>query len=871
MGEESGSQWVVVKFGGTSVSTLARWETIAGVVREHLEEGLRPIVVCSALSGVTNSLIDLLDAALRGEYEAILEEIFGKHRSLAQDMGLDADALLAADFERLTRLAKGASLISEVSPRLHAKVLAFGELMSTKLGAAYLNKIGLPTTWMNASEWLLSDVPPGAPANVRYLQASCDYGFDKSLQERFAEVATPTILTQGFIARDAEGDIVLLGRGGSDTSASYIAAKIHAARCEIWTDVPGMYTANPKQIPAARLLKRLDYGEAQEIASTGAKVLHPRCIDPCRRHRIPLHVRCTEHPHIEGTGIYENGVGTEALVKAISTKHGVALISMDTLSMWQQAGFLADVFTCFKNHGLSIDLVSTSETNVTVSLDAAGGLDQETQRALLYDLKKFCDARLLSGCASVSLVGRNVRTILPKLGPALEVFEEKKIYLVSQAASDLNLTFVVDDVEAERLARELHALFFREQKGDALLGPTWREVFEKDDEEADSGPAAHAWWIDRRDELIELAGKETPLYVYDQAALLDAAARLKALKAVSRIFFAMKANFNAEILKTFHDQGLGFETVSIGEIQHLKKLFPDLAGERILFTPNFAPREEYEAAFKLGAYVTLDNLHPLAAWPDLFAGKSVLVRIDPGKGMGHHHYVHTAGAHSKFGISPEQFETLLDLVARNGVNVIGLHAHTGSGILKASVWRETALTLIAIAERFPAARILDVGGGLGVPEKPGQWPLELDEVDNTLQEVREANPQFELWLEPGRFLVAKAGVILAKVTQTKQKGDYHYVGVDAGMHTLIRPALYGAYHEIVNLSRLDEPPAVTANIVGPICETGDTLGYSRRLPEAKEGDVMLISTAGAYGRAMSSSYNLRGPAREILLPAARKR
>ncbi|HEY4588550.1 MAG TPA: bifunctional aspartate kinase/diaminopimelate decarboxylase, partial [Thermoanaerobaculia bacterium] len=151
------------------------------------------------------------------------------------------------------------------------------------------------------------------------------------------------------------------------------------------------------------------------------------------------------------------------------------------------------------------------------------------------------------------------------------------------------------------------------------------------------------------------------------------------------------------------------------------------------------------------------------------------------------------------------------------------------------------------------------------PERPGQSPLDLDALGDFLRRFKAANPRFELWLEPGRFLVAQAGALLARVTQIKRKGEVVYVGLETGMSSLIRPALYGAYHPILNLTRLDQPAAWIAHVVGPICETGDILGRSRRLPATEEGDVFLIANTGAYGRVMSSHYNLREPAGEALL------
>ena len=287
--------------------------------------------------------------------------------------------------------------------------------------------------------------------------------------------------------------------------------------------------------------------------------------------------------------------------------------------------------------------------------------------------------------------------------------------------------------------------------------------------------------------------------------------------------------------------------VSPGEIDHVLALFPDIDRQRILYTPNFAPRSEYEYALERGVWVTLDNLHPLREWGELFAGHDVFLRLDTGQGRGHHEHVRTAGIHSKFGIPLFEVDEVRELAAKHGARIVGLHAHTGSGILQADNWEDVAATLIEVAGRFADVRILDLGGGLGVPEKPGQDALDMSRLDASVSELKSANPQYELWLEPGRYVSAEAGVLLASVTQTKGKGDVRYVGVSTGMNSLIRPALYGAYHEISNLTRLAESPEHVVTVVGPICETGDKLGTDRLLPNCVEGDILLIANAGAYG------------------------
>ena len=373
------------------------------------------------------------------------------------------------------------------------------------------------------------------------------------------------------------------------------------------------------------------------------------------------------------------------------------------------------------------------------------------------------------------------------------------------------------------------------------------------------------WWRERRADLLALAAERSPVYVYDAETLDRAARSVQDLGVFDRVYYSVKANAYPGVLARLEALGIGFECVSGPELEHVAKLFPGLDPSRLLFTPNFAPAAEFRRAYELGAWVTIDSLHPLRAWPDVFRGREVLVRLDPGKGRGHHAHVRTAGAQSKFGVAPEFLDELRELADRHEVRIVGLHAHAGSGIRQARSWSEIARFLSGVAERFPDVRILDVGGGLAVPERSSQAPLDLGALARSIRSFRKEEPRFELWVEPGRFLVARAGVLLAKVVQLKHKSDEIYVGLETGMNSLIRPALYGAYHPIVNLTKLDEPATMIAHVVGPICESGDILGRSRRLAPAEEGDVLLIANTGAYGRVMSSWYNLREPAGETLL------
>lgn len=401
------------------------------------------------------------------------------------------------------------------------------------------------------------------------------------------------------------------------------------------------------------------------------------------------------------------------------------------------------------------------------------------------------------------------------------------------------------------------------------------------------------WWSSKRAELLSLTTRHAmshdSLYVYSLAQVRKNIQSLKGLTSIDRIFYACKANHNEHILKVLYDEGIGFECVSIQELKFIRRLFPEVSKDRLLFTPNFASKLEYEEAYFYTDYVNLDNIYPLEAWPEIFRNKTVLIRLDPGQGLGYNSKVQTGGAKSKFGISIEQLESHLELIRTLQLRVIGLHVHKGSGIHDAKVWTKTCTFLTHFIHHFPELRILDLGGGLGVNYKDMDEKLDLELFDSELLKFRSSQPSLEklqLWLEPGRYLVANVGVLLTPVTQLKSKPTRSFIGVATGMNSLIRPALYESYHEIVNLSKIgtvgysrhdptnggewlntqDESTHRLVDIVGPICETGDVLGYARSMPkDTVEGDIILIDTVGAYGRVMSSNYNLREPAKEIAM------
>lgn len=856
MQENTNREWVVMKFGGTSVSSAECWTTICAQARKHVGQGRLVLVVVSALSGITNLLTRLAEGVEDGEKEEIRSELEKQHSQLILALGLEPSETFQRHWSSLLEMLDSAGPAMDAGRR--ALLLAHGELLSSSLGCQVLNAAGLETSWQDARNLLSAT----ADTESEVLSVRCEVSADPALAQLLSRQGMVHI-TQGFIASDSAGRTCLLGRGGSDTSAACLAARLSASALEIWTDVPGIFSADPRLVPEARLLRHLSYLEAQELASMGAKVLHPPSIQPARRHGIPVYIKDSNRPDEPGTCISRRVPGTGAQVKGVVSRDNITVITLSSSAMWRQAGFLADAFAVFKRHAYSVDLISTSESTVTVSLDpqVAAHYDEYRMKAFLKDLERLCRVEIHNGCVSISLVGNAIRTILGRLSAALDMFQDRHVHMVTQSANDLNLTLVVDPEHALSLVRKLHQLLIASQaESRPEFGPSWTELTRP----VPATGVPEPWWRDHAEPLLALMEGRNSAFVYDLDSARAAARRLNGLASISRVLYAVKANDHIELLNALAEEGVGFECVSWDEVEFVLKNVPGVKVEDLLFTPNFAPRSEYKAALEKGVRLTVDNAWVVRQWPELFRGQEIFLRLDLEAGYGHHKKVITAGADSKFGISLNDVGTVLDALSAQESRVTGLHTHTGSGVVNAEVWREQLERFFEVLPSFPDVRVLDLGGGLGVPERSGKAGFDLERLDTLLEEAL-GDRGLELWLEPGRYMVSECGVLLSRVTQLKSKGQYRYLGIATGMNSLIRPALYGAYHEVFNLSRLDREPTENYRVVGPICESGDVVGESRLLPFSEEGDVMLIANAGAYGRVMSSSYNRREPAEELIL------
>ncbi len=841
--------WTVIKFGGTSVSGQKQWRQITSLLKEKLAENKNIMLVHSAFSGITNAIENVIN----NQPEA-LTFIENRLREMATTLSVDF-SVCSSHWQELKQLAT----LTSKSDYDQAHILSLGEWCTNDICYAHLQK-HISIHKFDPQTILTAKTNDSRNQRSQILSAQCQLNENDDLSN---VLTNGCYIMPGFVARDVHGKTVILGRGGSDTSAAYMSVLLHAECLEIWTDVHGIFSANPKAIPNARLILQLGYQEAREIAASGGAVLHPRCILPVEQANITLAIKNIDQPDEQGTVLSQDYQPTKPSVYAINTRHQVTLISLESINMWHQAGFLGDMFNVFKRLGLSVDLISTAQTNVTLSLDRSDNVLSETVlEQLKKELSYLGEVSIIKNCSAVTLVGYRIRALSDKIASVVSTFADQRIYITTQSSNDLNQTFVVDEDQADKLTRALHEILIPNDDSQPHFGPSWHQLHQQ---KQSNQKTIKPWWQKKKSQLLQLATTKAPCYVYDSETIIQQINQLKALNSIDQIHYACKANSTQSILDLINQQDIHFETVSPEEIQRIEKVVGKDASSKIIFTPNFAPKSEYQWAAEKNILTTIDNPMVLEQWADVFEHKAVILRIDPGHGSGHHRYVRTAGEQSKFGIPAEKLSEVAKICRNRAIKVIGLHAHSGSGILDHNNWQKVAQVLQQQRHWFPEAHILNIGGGLGIKENPGDVGMDFDALDQQLTAFKTAHPGTTIWIEPGRFIVANSGVLLAHVTQTKWKGQQGYIGIETGMNSLIRPALYGAWHNIVNLTRSEQPKQYTANIVGPMCETGDILGIDRKMPKTEVGDVLLIANTGAYGTSMSSHYNLRKPAQNILI------
>ncbi|MDR0553280.1 MAG: aspartate kinase [Treponema sp.] len=441
---------IVMKFGGSSVADAERIRQVSEIVKPQLTR--KPILVLSAMGDTTDHLLEAAGEALKTGAVSIrkIEEL---HRRTARELSLGQAVLDEIEplLGELQSLLTGISLIKELTGRTKDYLVSFGERLSTRIAAAYLRSLKIEARAVDAWDaGFLSDsnftaaelLPESGNLIVQNLRPLVESGL------------TPVVT--GFIARDANGNITTLGRGGSDLSATVIAAACGAEEAQVWKDVDGILTADPRLVKNARPVEQVTYEEAAELAYFGAQVLHPRAMQPCIKTGTPVLVKNSYNINAPGTRIVAKLDKRSGPVQAITSRKNVTLVDIVSTRMLGQAGFLEKVFSSFAQYGVSVDMVATSEVSISLTLDAAHDLE-----ALKKDLSRIAGVDIKAGKAIVTIVGdvgRSSEILRRAFGVCADL--DVQVEMVSQGASKVNISFIVDDTQTEKVVAALHRHYF---------------------------------------------------------------------------------------------------------------------------------------------------------------------------------------------------------------------------------------------------------------------------------------------------------------------------------------------------------------------------------------------------------------------------
>lgn len=435
---------VVMKFGGTSVGNARRIESVAGIVRTRLRR--KPIVVVSAMAGVTDGLISLYNQAVRGKGNG--QSLIAKHLAAARELGLPREAI-QSELQALVETLGEVRRKRIPSPKDRDLVLSFGERLSARLVAGCLAGQGIPATpVMSYRAGLLTNSDFGGAEPLPQAMGN--------LRESLAGVKGVPVVT-GFLGRTRKGAITTLGRGGSDFTAALVGAALDVQEVEIWTDVNGVMSADPKVVPGAHTIANLSFAEAAELAYFGAKVLHPKTLLPAMRRGIPVRVLNTHNPSHPGTVVTRLARRSAEVVKAIACKKGITGVNVVSTRMLLAHGFLAKLFQVFADHRISVDLLATTEVSVSLTVDHVDRLSEAVK-----EMRTFSEVEVQKRRALICVVGEGLARSPGMSGKVFGALGKEKINveMISQGASKINLSFVVREEEAEACVRRLHQEFF---------------------------------------------------------------------------------------------------------------------------------------------------------------------------------------------------------------------------------------------------------------------------------------------------------------------------------------------------------------------------------------------------------------------------
>ena len=437
---------IVLKFGGTSLADPDQIRTVVQIIRNCPDA--RPVVVASAHAGVTDTLLALAETALAESVS--IEGIRSRHATLLEGLSLPAD-LLDDLLTEMESLLTGISLVRELTGRSRDYILSFGERMSSRVVAAALRAAGLPARALLA--WDLGLVTDSAFGSAHPLKES------GSQIRRSLDLVRDIPVITGFIAKDREGNITTLGRSGSDYTASIVGAAIEADEIQIWTDVSGVMTADPRIVAAARSLEQLSFAEMSELAYYGAKVIHPATMVPAVEGGIPVRVLNTNRPDHPGTLILDEPAAADRAVSSIAYRRRVTLINVVSTRMLLQHGFMARLFDVFGRHEIAVDMISTSEVSVSITTDSSRDLTP-----VVTELSSFSDVTTETGKSIVCVVGDGIRASGGVVAGIFSTLEEAGVTtrMISMGATRINVSFLVDDADVTTAVRTLHRRFFEE-------------------------------------------------------------------------------------------------------------------------------------------------------------------------------------------------------------------------------------------------------------------------------------------------------------------------------------------------------------------------------------------------------------------------
>jgi len=451
---------IVMKFGGTSVADAVALENVAAIVAAHRVDG--PVVVVSAMSGVTDALLASTRVAVErtaDEATASLDETFRRHREAARQLLPPHSAETFIGY--LNNAATQVSQLLETTandPSSQRKtqdaVVSFGEMLSSALLAEVLKCRGVNARQVDPRHCVITtdEYTCAAPLMTETVAKS-----QQSLLPLIEENVVPVV--GGFVGATADGTTTTLGRGGSDYTAALLGAALSVAEIQIWTDVTGVLTADPRVVPDAQTVERLSYGEAAELAYFGAKVLHPKTIQPAIEDRIPVRICNSRAPRERGTLVGPQTETSPRTIKAIAHKTGVTTVQITSARMLGAYGFLRALFEVFERHRTVVDVVTTSEVSVSLSLD-----DDSALPLIVAELERLGTVRVEKGRAIICVVGEGLRGTPGIAARVFSTISDINVTLISQGASSINFTFAIEETRVEEAVRRLHDAFFSRHK-----------------------------------------------------------------------------------------------------------------------------------------------------------------------------------------------------------------------------------------------------------------------------------------------------------------------------------------------------------------------------------------------------------------------